>query len=138
MASEDVERIASRKAIISSYRDLHVWQQAMDLPEMCYRASRNFPKEELYGAVTQIRRSAASVPANIAEGNGREGHGEYIQFLRITQGSLKELETHILLSQRVGLIMQQDADPMLDKAEIVGKMLRALIRSIQKQRQGVA
>ena len=105
----------------------------MDLAEMCYRASRNFPKEELYGAVTQIRRSAASVPANIAEGNGREGRGEYVQFLRIAQGSLKELETHILLSQRVGLIVQQDANPVLDKAEIVGKMLRALIRSIQNR-----
>jgi four helix bundle protein len=133
MADDDVQQAGPRKDLVSSYRDLHVWQQAMDLAEMCYRASRNFPKEELYGAVTQIRRSAASVPANIAEGNGREGRGEYVQFLRIAQGSLKELETHILLSQRVGLIVQQDANPVLDKAEIVGKMLRSLIRSIQNR-----
>jgi len=105
----------------------------MALAESCYRISRTLPKEELYGAVIQIRRAAASIPANIAEGNGREGRGEYIQFLRIAQGSLKELETHILLSQRVALIEPLDAKPILDKAEIVGKMLRALIRSLQNK-----
>jgi len=133
MVDEESGQIDQGKRLVSSYRNLHVWQQAMDLAEMCYRASRRFPKEELYGAVTQIRRSAASVPTNIAEGNGREGRGEYIQFLRIAQGSLKELETHILLSQRVELITQQDAKPMLEKAEVVGKMLRALIRSLQNK-----
>jgi four helix bundle protein len=133
MVDEERGQIDPANCLISSYRDLHVWQQAMDLAEMCYRASRSFPKEELYGAVTQIRRSAASIPANIAEGNGREGRGEYIQFLRIAQGSLKELETHILLSQRVELITGQDAKPMLDKTEVVGKMLRALIRSLQNR-----
>lgn len=121
------------KSVISSYRDLHVWQEAMALAELCYRTSRKLPREELYGAVIQIRRAAASVPANIAEGNGREGRGEYIQFLRIAQGSLKELETHILLSQRVELIAQSDALPILAKTEIVGKMLRALIRSLQSK-----
>ena len=127
------EGIATGKSAISSYRDLHVWQESMNLAELCYQASRCFPKEELYGAASQIRRSAASIPANIAEGNGREGRGEYIQFLRIAQGSLKELETHILLSNRVGLIGHEDARPMLDKAEVVGKMLRALIRSLQRK-----
>ena len=71
----------------------------------------------------QIRRAAASVPANIAEGNGRENRGEYIQFLRIAQGSLKELGTHTLLSQRVGLTKDEDAKPILEKCEVVGKML---------------
>ena len=121
------------KCGITSYRDLHVWQGAMDLAELCYRTSRKMSREELYGAVIQIRRAAASIPANIAEGNGREGRGEYIQFLRIAQGSLKELETHILLSQRVSLIDSRDAEPILEKAAIVGKMLRALIRSLQSK-----
>ena len=103
----------------------------MNLAELFYRISRSFPRKELFGIVIQIRRSVASIAANIAEGNGRESRGDYIQFLRIAQGSLKELETHILLSQRVGLITSQDAKPVLDKAEIVGKMLRALIRSLQ-------
>jgi four helix bundle protein len=127
---EEVERA---KSAISSYRELHVWQQAMDLAELCYRSTRAFPREELYGAVAQIRRAAASIPANIAEGNGRENRGEYIQYLRIAQGSLKELETHVLLSQRVGLVSRDSAEPMLDKCEAVGKMLRALIRSLQSK-----
>jgi len=105
----------------------------MELAERCYRATQSFPKEELYGAVTQTRRAAASVPANIAEGNGRENRGEYIQFLRIAQGSLKELETHVLLSQRVGLATGPAAEPILADCELVGKMLRALIRSLQEK-----
>lgn len=121
---------------IESYRDLQVWQQAMGLAEHCYRATRLFPKEELYGAVSQIRRAAASVPANIAEGNGRENRGEYIQFLRIAQGSLKEVETHILLAQRVGFGEGADATAILRECEAVGKMLRALIRSLQNKGKG--
>jgi len=118
---------------IQSYRDLHVWQQAMDLAELCYRRTQSFPKEEIYGAVSQIRRSGASIPANIAEGNGRENRGEYIQFLRIAQGSLKELETHVMLSQRVGLGTREALEPLLENCEAVGKMLRALIRSLQSK-----
>src|SRR3989442_15043188 len=118
---------------IHSYRDLRVWQQAMTLAEACYRITRQFPKEELYGMTSQIRRAAASVPANIAEGRGRENRGEYIQFLRVAQGSLKELETHVLLSQRVGLATGPAAEPILADCELVGKMLRALIRSLQEK-----
>jgi four helix bundle protein len=77
-----------------SYRDLRVWQEAMALAELCYRHTRDFPREELFGLTTQIRRAAASIPANIAEGWGRESTGAYLQFLRIAQGSCKELETH--------------------------------------------
>ncbi|HTS69313.1 MAG TPA: four helix bundle protein [Terriglobia bacterium] len=123
MINERSERVGVGRSTISSYRDLFVWKQAMELGEMCCRFTRTFPREELYGAVTQIRRAAASVPANIAEGNGREDRGEYIQFLRIAQGSLKELETHTLLSQRVGLTKEEDAKPILEKCEVVGKML---------------
>ncbi len=88
---------------LQSYRDLRVWQEAMTLGELCDRLTQGFPKGELYGMTSQIRRSVASVPANIAEGYGRGIRGEYIQFLRVAQGSLKELETHLMLSQRVGL-----------------------------------
>ncbi len=80
---------------IQSYRDLRVWQKGMDLAEICYLITREFPKEEMYTMTSQIRRAAASIPANIAEGYGREYRREYIQFLRIAQGSLKELETHL-------------------------------------------
>ncbi len=117
---------------VQSYRDLRVWDEAMTLAEECYRLTRAFPKDELYGMVSQIRRAAASVPANIAEGYGRGNRGEYLQFLRVAQGSLKELETHILLSQRVQLARDNAVEPVLAQCETVGKMLRGLIRSLQK------
>ena len=78
-----------------SYRDLVVWQTAMALAVDCYQLTRNFPRDEMFGLTSQIRRAAASIPANIAEGHGRENTGAFIQHLRIAQGSSKELETHI-------------------------------------------
>jgi four helix bundle protein len=74
---------------IQSYRDLEVWQQGMALAEVCYRITKTFPREEIYGMVSQIRRAAVSVPANIAEGYGRQYRNDYVRFLRIAQGSLK-------------------------------------------------
>ncbi|WP_242027458.1 MULTISPECIES: four helix bundle protein [unclassified Sphaerospermopsis] len=100
---------------------------------MCYTITRTFPKEETYGMISQIRRAAASVPANMAEGYGRENRGEYIQFLKIAQGSLKEVETHLILSERVQLTTNQQVIPVLNQCEIVGKMLRSLIRSLQNK-----
>src|SRR5438552_2937586 len=122
-----------QRMAIASYRDLIVWQKGMDLATDAYKLTKSFPKEELFGLTSQIRRSAASIPANIAEGYGRDNRGEYVQFLRIAQGSLKELETHLLLSQRVGLATGPAAEPILADCELVGKMLRALIRSLQEK-----
>ena len=125
------------KQNIQSYKDLRVWQDGMTIAEACYRLTQRFPKEELYGFTSQIRRSASSVPANIAEGSGRENPGDLIQFLRIAQGSLKELETHLLLSVRVALTTQVAAEPILMQCATQGKQLRALIRSLQARRQGI-
>lgn len=111
----------AQKSTGRSYRDLRVWNEAMTLAESCYVLTRGFPKDELYEMTAQIRRAAASVPANIAEAYGREGRGEYIQFLRVAQGSLKELETHVLLSQRVGLSSEKAFATVLGHCEIVGK-----------------
>jgi four helix bundle protein len=86
---------------IKSCRDLRVWQDSMALAETSYRLTKEFPKDEIFGPTAQIRRAAASVPANIAEGHGRENTRTLVQFLRVAQGSLKELETHLLLAQRV-------------------------------------
>jgi four helix bundle protein len=119
---------------IQSYRDLRVWQEAMTLSVLAYRVTKRLPKEELFGMTSQIRRCSASIPANIAEGYGRENKGNYIQFLRIAQGSLKELETHVLLAQRVELVTQSHIQPLLDQSDNVGKMLRALIRSLESSR----
>ena len=117
---------------IKSYRDLQVWQRAMDLAVACYDVTRDFPKSETYGMASHIRRASVSIPANIAEGFGRDSTGNFVSFLRVSQGSLKELETHLLLSIRVGLSEQQSVDPLLQQCDELGRMLRAYIRSIQR------
>jgi four helix bundle protein len=116
---------------IESYRDLKVWQSAMILAEDCYRITKGFPKEEIYGMTSQMRRSAVSIAANIAEGYGRENRGSFVQFLRMAQGSLKELETHILLACRVGLLQRDNEIELLLRCEEIGKMVRSLIRTVQ-------
>jgi four helix bundle protein len=116
---------------INSYRDLRVWQDAMTLAESCYRLTSRFPRDELFGLTSQIRRAAGSVPANIAEGHGRENTGNFVQHLRVSQGSSKELETHLLLAERVGILLVADLQTVLAQCESLGKMLRALIRSLQ-------
>ncbi|WP_293139668.1 four helix bundle protein [Okeania sp. SIO3I5] len=88
---------------INSFKDLKIWQKGMDIAEKSYFLTKLFPKDELYGMVQQIRRSAVSIPANIAEGYGRRYTGEYLRFLNVAQGSINELETHLILSGRVGL-----------------------------------
>jgi four helix bundle protein len=115
---------------IQSYRDLRVWREAMSLAEEAYRFTKAFPRDELFGLTAQMRRAAASVPANIAEGYGRENKGSYIQFLRIAQGSCKEVETHALLAQRV-LDDIGSPEVLLERSDTVGKMLHGLIRSLQ-------
>lgn len=101
--------------------------------EGCYLATKNFPREEMFGLTSQIRRAASPIAANIAEGYGREQTGSFIQYLRMSQGSLKELETHIILSQRVRAIPREKAGALLGYCDELGKMLRAFIRSLQKR-----
>ena len=119
---------------VKSYRDLRVWQKGMDLAADVYRLSRCWPKEELYGLTSQARRSAASVPANIAEGYGRQSSGSYGQFLKIARGSLKELETHLLLPERVGLAAQGSCLEALQEADDLGRMLGGLIKAVDRNR----
>jgi four helix bundle protein len=105
----------------------------MQLAELAYRLTARFPKAEVYGMTSQIRRSAGSIAANIAEGHGRENSGVFVQFLRTSQGSLKELETHLMLAVRVNLAKEEEAAPLLKRCDDLGKMLRSLIRSIQRR-----
>ncbi|MBX3568553.1 MAG: four helix bundle protein [Rhizobiaceae bacterium] len=117
-------------ARIDSYRDLIVWQQALDLAVSIYAETRTWPKDELYGLTSQVRRAATSVPANIAEGYGRDNQESYLQFLRIAQGSLKELETHLIVAVRVGIADQASVEPLMVLSESVGKLLRLLIHKL--------
>lgn len=107
----------------------------MDLVEKCYAASSNFPNEEVYGLTSQLRRSAVSIPANVAEGHGRDGLGEYIHFLGIAQGSLRETETHLLIANRLGFLAAENLGEVLTLSSEVSRMLGSLIRSL-KQRRG--
>ena len=117
---------------IETYRDLRVWRDAMDLAEACYRLTARFPADERFGLTSQIRRASVSIPANIAEGYGRNSKGAYVQFLRVAQGSLKELETHLLLVERLGLAATEAAEPLLASTDALGRMLWALIRSLEQ------
>ncbi len=100
----------------------------MDLVADIHSTTKAWPKDELFGLTSQVRRAATSIPANIAERYGRENRGSYPQFLRIAQGSLKELETHLLIAERVGIANK--VAPLLQRAESVGKLLRLLLRKL--------
>lgn len=119
-----------------SYQDLDVWKVSMSLAETAYRVTKAFPREEMYGMTSQIRRAATSIPANIAEGYGREGTASFIQFLRVAQGSAKELETHLILANRVELLEPKQSTLLLGETDRVSKMLRNLIRALQAKEQG--
>lgn len=118
---------------IQSYRDLLVWQQAIELAVSVYNLSKDWPREELYGLTSQARRASVSVAANIAEGYGRGLRGSYVSFLRIAQGSLKELETHLIVAERVGICSVDDTQPALVQCESVGKLLRRLVRKLTSE-----
>ena len=107
----------------------------MKLAESSYWLTSRFPGDEKYGMVSQIRRAAVSIPANIAEGHGRENTGSFIQFLRISQGSLKELETHLLLAERVGNALPENVKLLIEECDEIGRMLRAMIRSLQERNE---
>jgi four helix bundle protein len=120
-------------AAINSYRDLKVWQAAIALAKGVYQLTGAFPQYELYGLTTQARRAAVSIAANIAEGHGRETTGAFVQFLRVAQGSLKELETHLILAEELGLTGGSAVATLLGQCDEIGRMLRALVRSLQEK-----
>lgn len=119
-----------RRQEIRSHRDLIVWQKSMDLVTSVYRLTETFPKSELYGLTSQIRRSAASIPANIAEGQGRRLAGEFLQFLANARGSLLELDTHLEIAVRLDLLTNESHSTVMEQLVEVRKLLNGLMRSI--------
>ena len=115
---------------LSSYRELIVWQKSMDLTVKIYRLTRQFPAEERYGITSQMRRAAASIPANIAEGQARRSTGEFLQSLGVARGSLAELETFLILSTRLDMITPDNSERLLSDCIEINKMLNALIKSL--------
>jgi len=116
--------------MVRSYKDLLVWQRSMDLVETVYKLTAKLPRTEQFGLVAQMRRSSVSVPSNIAEGYGRQSTGEYRHHLSIGRGSLLELETQVILCQRLGYLEQSKAESILREIEEISKMLAALISKI--------
>jgi four helix bundle protein len=114
---------------VDNYRDLQIWQKSMDVCVETYRLSNFLPKDELYGLVSQMRRAAVSVPSNIAEGFVRQG-ASFGQHLKIAQGSLKELETQLLICMRVELLSEGQISPLLEQCNEVGRMIRSFARTI--------
>jgi four helix bundle protein len=117
-------------ASVRSYRDLIVWQEAMSLAKSVYKISANFPRREVYGLTSQIRRASISIPSNIAEGHARDSTREYLRFVSITLGSLAELETQLCLAAELEFCTQQQVDEVLKLAEVLGRRLHALQSSL--------
>jgi four helix bundle protein len=116
---------------VKGYRELVVWQKAMDLVVQVYELTRRFPREEMYGLSAQMRRAAVSVPSNIAEGQGRGAGSDFVYFLRIGQGSIQELETQVLLAARLDYVSSADTDRILLLSSEVAKLLRGLRASVE-------
>jgi four helix bundle protein len=115
---------------VQSYKELVVWQRAMDLVVEIYKVTRSFPREEMYGLVAQIRRAVVSVASNVAEGQARGKGREFAKFLRIALGSLQEVKTQLIVSERLGYVVKEKTSTMVKLANEVGRLLRALTKSV--------
>jgi four helix bundle protein len=117
---------------LTHFRDLQVWQWSMALAQTVYAATRQFPKEEMFGLTSQLRRSAVSIPSNIAEGQGRGSDKSFAVFLTQAQGSLYELETQIELARNLRMMSAEQAAQILTEASEIGRMIHGLLRALRK------
>jgi four helix bundle protein len=117
---------------VRSYKDLVAWQKSMNLVTAVYRASQGFPKEEIFGLVSQIRRAAVSVPSNIAEGHPRTSKKEFQYFLSNARGSLAELETQLTIAHQLAYIDEKGINQLLDRLGEVGRILNGLLASLKR------
>lgn len=129
--SASLRMATATRGRISSFRDLLVWQRSIDLVEQAYRVSRAFPSDERFGLTSQLRRAAVSVSSNIAEGHGRRHLAEYLQHLAIAKGSLTELETQLIIAERLAYMTHENLQPVLDLSGDVGRLLGGLIRALR-------
>jgi four helix bundle protein len=118
---------------VRRYQDLLVWQKSMDFIVECYRVSRSFPSEEKFGLTSQLQRAVVSVPANIAEGQGRQHTTEFIQFLCVSYGSLMEVETHLQIACRLGYLPDTSLNELLKRFAEIGRLLNGLLRSLRQK-----
>jgi four helix bundle protein len=116
---------------IKNYRDLQVWQKAMQFTKKVYITASNLPHDERYGLSSQMKRSAVSISANIAEGHSRNSTKDFIRFLNIAYGSLSETETHLILAKELNMASTTDLEELLIASEEIGRMLTGLKRSLE-------
>jgi four helix bundle protein len=121
---------------LKSFRELIVWQKAMDLVELIYKATHGFPKEELFCLTQQLRRAAISIPSNVAEGQGRDSTKEFLHHLSFAYGSLCELETQTALAQRLGYINNTQNNAITEQAAEVGRLINGLTKKLKQQTSG--
>ncbi|MGA3056004.1 MAG: four helix bundle protein [Candidatus Korobacteraceae bacterium] len=121
---------AGRKAPLRSYRELVVWQKAIALVIDVYSITKGFPRDEIYGLTSQLRRSAVSIPSNIAEGQGRATKGEFVQFLCHARGSLFEVETQIVMAKELGYIAPEAEERVTVQVTEVARILNGLLTSL--------
>ncbi len=119
--------------MLKNYKDLKVWKKSYELCLEIYRITAKFPKEEIYGLTSQLRRSVVSIPSNIAEGYGRKTTRDYIRMLYISYGSVCELETQILLAGDLDLIEKGELGSLIKDIEEIERMLKALIKSLENK-----
>lgn len=115
---------------IESYRSLQVWQKSVDFAVLVYRWVGRFPKHEQYGLASQIQRAAVSIPSNIAEGKERQSDRDFARFITMAMGSLAELETQLLIAQRLGYLDESDWQDAMFLSDEIGKMLRSLHKTL--------
>src|SRR5690606_3674767 len=113
---------------MKTHKDLEVWKKAIAFVTDVYNQTSNFPKEEIYGLVSQLRRSAVSVPSNIAEGAARQSNKEFIQFLYVALESLMELDTQLIIAKNLNFLSNEDLNDLQNKTDEIGKMLNGLIK----------
>lgn len=116
---------------MKDFKELRVWSKAHELTMLVYKLTRAFPRDEVYGLTSQVRRSAASIGANIAEGCGRRSDGEMARFLQIARGSASETEYHLLLAKDLGFLQQSDFQTAEQSVVAVQRMLTALVQKVQ-------
>lgn len=118
---------------VRKYRDLEVWQKAMELVTKVYGCTQRFPREEMYGLTNQVRRAAVSVPSNIAEGQGRRTTREFLHHLSIARGSLAEVDTQVEIAERLGFLTKEQAEEIGQVLTSVAKLTNALISALERK-----
>jgi four helix bundle protein len=126
-------KLWNRVMALKSYRDLRVWQLAIELVKEVYQVTRSFPREEKFGLTSQIQRAAVSIPSNIAEGHARESENDFHRFLSIAQGSLCELETQLIIGRQLNYLDGECLNETMARTDLIGKMIRQLRKRIRSE-----